>query len=330
MGTTNDVWVFVEHNNGAPKKIALELATKARELAAALGGSTAAVAFGPGAAATAERLGAYGASNVYAAEDEAFANFYVTPHAKVLADLVREKQPRLVLFGSTPNGKDVAARLAAKLDLGIIVNAVDVNVAKGQLVALKPAFGGALNVNSAFVDGRTSVLLLRPNAVAPEQVGGTASVEKAAAALADSDLLSKVVQRVEEPGAAAPLEEASVIVSGGRGLGGPEPFTMLRQLADALGGTVGASRAAVDAGWIPYSHQVGQTGKTVKPQLYIACGISGAIQHKVGMQTSNYIVAINKNGDAPIFTFCDLGIVGDLFQIVPALAEAIQKRKQMG
>lgn len=330
MGTTNDVWVFVEHNNGAPKKIALELATKARELAAALGGSTAAVAFGPGAAATAERLGAYGASKVYAAEDEAFANFYVTPHAKVLADLVREKQPKLLLFGSTPNGKDVAARLAAKLDLGIIVNAVDVNVANGQLVALKPAFGGALNVNSAFVDGRTSVLLLRPNAVAPVQVGGTASVEKAAAALADSDLLSKVVERVEEPGAAAPLEEASIIVSGGRGLGGPEPFAMLRQLADALGGTVGASRAAVDAGWIPYSHQVGQTGKTVKPQLYIACGISGAIQHKVGMQTSSYIVAINKNGDAPIFSFCDLGIVGDLFKIVPALAEAIQQRKQMG
>ncbi|TAK28877.1 MAG: hypothetical protein EPO21_21840 [Chloroflexota bacterium] len=187
MGTTNDVWVFVEHSDGAPKKVALELATKARALAAALGGQTAAVAFGAGAAATAAKLGAYGAAKLYAAEDAAFDNYFVTPHSKVLADLVREKQPKLVLFGSTPNGKDIAARLAAKLELGLIVNATDVNMENGQLVALKPAFGGSINVNSAFVEGRTTVLLMRPNAIAPEQSGeGAASVEQVAAGLSDS------------------------------------------------------------------------------------------------------------------------------------------------
>jgi electron transfer flavoprotein alpha subunit len=331
LGTTNDVWVFVEHDRGAPKKVALELATKARELAAALGGRAAAVAFGPGAAASADRLGNYGASVVYVAEDAAFEEFYVTPHARVLADLIQEKQPKLVLFGATPNGKDIAARLAARLDLGLIVNATDVNVESGGRVSvIKPAFGGQINVNSAFTTDRTGLVLLRPNAVTPEQSGGGSAIEQIAAAIGDAEKLSRIVDHVEEAGAAAPLEEASVIVAGGRGVGGPEGFGVLRGLAEALGGAVGASRAAVDAGWISYPHQLGQTGKTVKPQLYIACGISGSIQHKVGMQTSSYIVAINKNADAPIFTFCDLGIVGDLFQIVPALTEAIRARKQMG
>ena len=328
MSATNDIWVFVEHEKGEPKKVSLELATKARELADALGGSAAAVAFGPGAAATAKKIGLYGAGTLFVSEDEKFSSYSVTPQAQVLADLIAEKKPRVVLFPATPVAKDVAAQASAKVGAGVLTNAIAVDVKDGAVISTAPAFGGSIEVTSTVNGDVPQFVLVRPNALLPQQVGSDAQVVSIGTAIKDDSLLAKVVDTIVEAGSDAPLEEAAVIVAGGRGVGGPENFKLLEALAKELGGVVGASRAAVDAGWISYPHQVGQTGKTVKPTLYIACGISGAIQHKVGMQTSKVIVAINKNADSPIFEFADLGIVGDMFDILPKLTEEVKKRKQ--
>lgn len=329
MSTTNDILVVAEHDGGQVKKVALELTTKARMLSGALGGAVIAVAVGPGAAATADRLGAYGAGTVYVGEDEAYAKYSIAPAAASIAALVEQVKPKLILFSATPTGKDIAARVAAKTGAGIVANGLDVTFNDGGFNVATAIFGGTLNVTSGFTSEGPNIVVLRPNAVAPEQVGGTAKVEALSAPIPQEALLAQIIDSVVEAGAQAPLEEAAVICSGGRGVGGPEGFDVVRALADELGGVVGASRAAVDAGWIPYANQVGQTGKTVKPQLYVACGISGAIQHKVGMQTSSYIVAINKNPDAPIFQFADCCIVGDLFQVVPELIKEVKKRKQV-
>lgn len=329
MSATNDIWVFVEHEKGEPKKVSLELATKAKELADALGGSAAAVALGPGAGACAKKVGLYGAGTVFVSEDEQLASYSITPQAQVLADLIGERQPRVVLFPATPAAKDIAAQASARIGAGVLTNSIDVSIKDGAVASTAPAFGGSIEVTSTVAGDVPQFILVRPNALLPQQVGGDAQVVAIGAGVKEDSLLAKVVDVVVEAGAEAPLEEAAIIVSGGRGVGGPENFKVLEDLAKELGGVVGASRAAVDAGWISYPHQVGQTGKTVKPNLYIACGISGAIQHKVGMQTSKVIVAINKNGDAPIFEFADLGIVGDVFEVVPKLTEEIRKRKQM-
>ncbi len=329
MSTTNDIWVFVEQENGEPKRVALELATKARELAGALGGTSAAVALGPGAAGAAKKLGIYGAATVFVSEDEKLAKYSITPQAQVLADLISQRNPRLVLFPATPTGKDVAAQVSARLGAGVLTNAVDVSLRDGTFTSIAPAFGGTIDVVSTTVGDGPQIVAVRPNAFLPMQVGGEAQVVAIDVPVKQDSLLAEIVDTIVEAGADAPLEEASCIVSGGRGIGGPENFKVISDLAKELGAVVGASRAAVDAGWISYPHQVGQTGKVVKPNLYIACGISGAIQHKVGMQTSKVIVAINKNADAPIFEFADLGIVGDVLEIVPKLTEEIRKRKQM-
>jgi electron transfer flavoprotein alpha subunit len=325
---SNDIWVFVEHDKGEPKKVSLELATKAKELADALGGSSAAVAFGPGAGSTAKKIGLYGAGTLYASEDEQLVKYSITPQAQVLADLIAEKKPRVVLFPNTSVAKDVAAQVSAKIGAGVLTNAIDVALKDGAITSLAPAFGGSIEVTSTVVGDATQFIVVRPNALLPQQVGSDAQVVSISANVKDNSLLAQVIDVVIESGADAPLEEAAVIVAGGRGVGGGENFRVLDDLAKELGAAVGASRAAVDAGWIQYPHQVGQTGKTVKPNLYIACGISGAVQHKVGMQTSKVIVAINKNPDSPIFEFADLGIVGDMFDIVPKLTEEVRKRKQ--
>ena len=328
MSTTNDIWVFVEHDQGEPKRVALELATKSKQLADQLGGSTAAVAFLSGAARTADKLGSYGSAAVFVAENEKLGAYAIAPQAQVLAELIAEKKPRAVLFAASSSGKDIAAQVGARLGLGVLTNSVDLLVKDGGLVSVAPAFGGTIEVQSATVGEGTGLICVRPNAFVPEQIGGTAQVVQVDVAVKEESLLAKVVDSVVEAGAQAPLEEAAVIVAGGRGVGGPDGFKVLEDLARELGGVVGASRACVDAGWISYPHQVGQTGKTVKPNLYIACGISGAVQHKVGMQTSKVIVAINKNPESPIFEFCDLGIIGDLFEVVPKLTEEVRKRKQ--
>ncbi len=324
---SNDIWVFAEVENGAVKKPSLGLVSKAAELAKALGGSAVAVALDKGAAGVGPALGEHGAARAYLSDDERYATYLAAPQAEVLAGLLREHQPRAILFTASNTGRDVASRIAAKLNLGICANATEITVEDGALVASGPQFGGSLIVKNRCVNTPMDVITARPSAFPPNPTGGTAEVVQVPANIPESALQVKVVDMLQESGAPPRLEEASFIVSGGRGLGGPEPFAILQELVDALGGALGASRAAVDAGWIPYPHQVGQTGKTVKPNVYIACGISGAIQHKVGMQTSDVIVAINKDPDAPIFQFADLGVVGDLFQIVPALTAEVKRRK---
>jgi electron transfer flavoprotein alpha subunit len=326
--STNDILILAEHNGDQLKKVALELTTKAKKLAEDRNGNAIALVLGPGAAGAAEKLGSYGADVVLVNEDKNYADYYIGPAAGTLAAVIAERKPGLILCPGTPSGKDIAARAAAKTNAGIITNVLDVAFKNGGFEVAVSIFGGSFNVTKTFVGDGPAIVLARPNAFVPEQLNGAGKVEILNAPIAKEELLVKIIERVVEAGAQAPLEEAAVIVAGGRGIGGPEGFEMLDELAAEFGGVVGASRAAVDSGWISYPHQVGQTGKSVKPQLYVACGISGAIQHKVGMQTSSYIVAINKNPDAPIFQFADCCIVGDLFQIVPELTKEIKKRKQ--
>lgn len=324
----SEIWAYIEQDKGEPKKISLEMATLAKRLADQSGATAAAVIIGPGARAAAEKVGAYGVAKAYAKEDAKYGEYVITPQAHLLAKLIREKKPALVLVGSTASGRDIAARTAARLKLGILANVVDVGLEGGKARVVAPAFGGNIEVSAALVNQETEIITVRPNAVMPVKAARQVQIEDVSTDVGAESLLAKITERVSQETGKIPIEEAQFIVSGGRGVGGPESFQMLYDLANALGGAVGASRAAVDAGWIAYPHQVGQTGKTVKPVVYIACGISGAIQHKVGMQTSDVIVAINKNADAPIFQFADFGVVGDLFQIVPKLTEEVKKRKK--
>ncbi|HLJ80156.1 MAG TPA: electron transfer flavoprotein subunit alpha/FixB family protein, partial [Ktedonobacterales bacterium] len=317
------------------------------ELAGALGGASAAVAMGDNTQATAQELGACGVQKVFASEGSVYSDYLTQPYAATLAQLIQQHQPRLVLFGGTNFGRDVAARVAAKLNLGLEYNVSDVAVEGGEVIMTVPAFGGAQAVKMRFQGEGTRLLGARQNAFPTSRTGGAAAVEEVAApppptrgAKVSGPFGTEGAEQAGHLGKApdghdiwlpaasrAKLEEAQIIVSGGRGLGGPQGFAQIEELAGALGASVGASRAAVDAGWIPYAHQVGQTGKTVKPTVYIACGISGAVQHKAGMGTSALIVAVNKDKDAPIFGFCDLGVVGDLNVVVPQLTAAVKKRK---
>ncbi|MBI4759485.1 MAG: electron transfer flavoprotein subunit alpha/FixB family protein [Chloroflexi bacterium] len=326
MGTANDIWVYAELSGKEPKKIALELMSKARELAEAMGGSAAAVVLGTGAMTAAEKLAQHWASVVYVAEDERFGNVLATPHADALSGLIKAKSPRAVLFGATNSSKDIAARVSARLGLGVIADAIAIQVNGNELHVVNPAFGGSLLVTSTFTDSNTAFIIARAKAFAAEERPKPLKIEELKPVYTEAPQ-ARITGVVAQPEARVSLEEANIIVSGGRGLGAPENFKLVEELAQAFEAAVGASRAAVDAGWISYPHQVGQTGKTVKPKVYIACGISGAIQHKVGMQTSDIIIAINKDPDAPIFSFADLGVVGDLHQIVPLLAKEIRKRK---
>jgi len=315
-----EVFVLVEQTDGEIKKVTYELLTRARSL-----GEPSAVLLGAtGVASLAEKLGEYGAQRVYLAEDAAFDDFLVAPRAEVLAQLVGEKKPAAVLVAASPEGKEIAARAAVRTGSGIITDAVDVTP---ELIATQNIFGGATVVQAKVATG-TPFITIRPNSTTPEPAAATPQVEQVTVSISDSARGAKVIEHVVEAKGGRPdLAEASVVVSGGRGLGGAEHFALIEQLADTLGAAVGASRAATDAGWYPHQNQVGQTGKTVSPQLYIAVGISGAIQHRAGMQTSKTIVAINKDREAPIFELADFGLVGDLFDVVPQLIEAIEKRK---
>jgi electron transfer flavoprotein alpha subunit len=314
-----EVLVLVEAGaGGGLKKVSLELLTLARSL-----GSPSAVVFGP-AAGLVERLGEYGAEKVY--EADAFDSYLVAPKATVLASLVSRVAPAAVLLPSTQEGKEIAGRLAVKLDNGLLVDAVSLD-ADG--VATQVVFAGSTIVKSRVTRG-LPLVAVRPNSVTPSPAGSAAApaVEQVSAELSDSDKLATVVDRVaEQKGSRPELTEASIVVAGGRGVGSAENFKLVEELADLLGAAVGASRAATDSGFYPHQYQVGQTGKTVSPQLYVALGISGAIQHRAGMQTSKTIVAVNKDAEAPIFELADFGVVGDLFKVVPQAIEEIRKRK---
>ncbi|WP_446213065.1 electron transfer flavoprotein subunit alpha/FixB family protein [Micromonospora sp. IBSANI012] len=303
------------------KKVTLEMLTLAREL----GTPSAVVLGGAGAAeALSAKLGEYGAEKIYAAESEEIDGYLVAPKATVLAELVKRVQPAAVLLASAQEGKEIAARLAVKLDNGILTDVVGL-AADGT--ATQVAFAGSTIVKSKVTKG-LPLVTVRPNSVNPAPAPATPAVEQLTVAVTDTDKLAKVVDRVaEQKGSRPELTEAGIVVSGGRGVGNADNFKLVEELADLLGGAVGASRAAVDSGFYPHQFQVGQTGKTVSPQLYVALGISGAIQHRAGMQTSKTIVAVNKDGEAPIFELADFGVVGDLFKVVPQAAEEIRKRK---
>ena len=315
----SEVLVLVDHVDGTPKKVSYELLTLAREL-----GTPSAVVLGAGASAAAEKLAAYGAEKVYVSEAEELDAHLVAPKATVLAQLVSSTSPVAVLLPSNAEGKEIAARLAIKTGSGLITDAVGVTA---DLTAEQPIFGGSVVVQSKVATG-TPIITVRANSTAPTESPAAGAVEQVTATFSDTDRAARIVEKVvEDKGGRPDLGDASVVVSGGRGVGAAEGFGVIEQLADALGAAVGASRAATDAGWYPHQNQVGQTGRTVSPQLYIAAGISGAIQHRAGMQTSKTIVAINKDAEAPIFELADFGLVGDLFTVVPQLTDEITKRK---
>ena len=320
----SEVLVLVEHADGEVKKVSSELLTAARQL-----GEAAAVVIGaPGTAAKLrEALAGYGAAKVYVAESEDAATYLVTPKVDVLAVLVEQASPAAVLLAATAEGKEVAARLAVRISSGVLVDAVDLAGADSDVTATQSVFGGAFVVKSKATKG-IPIVSVRPGAIEAEPAPGAAAEETVAVPAADPAKSARITGVEPVVGGDRPeLTEASVVVSGGRGVGGADNFAIVEKLADTLGAAVGASRAAVDSGYYPAQFQVGQTGKTVSPQLYIALGISGAIQHRAGMQTSKTIVAVNKDPEAPIFEIADFGVVGDLFKVAPQLTEEVAKRK---
>ena len=315
----SEVLVLVEQQDGVVKKVTSELLTLARSL-----GTPSAVWVGPGYSdAASAALAEFGAATVYVAGDASFADHPVAPKADVLAQLVSEKSPSAVLVASTADGKEAAGRLAVRTNSGVITDAVAVST---DLVATQSVFGGSTVVHSKVTSG-TPIFTVRPNSVAPVASTGAAARVDVTVSLSASSTKAKVTGRTAAVKGGRPeLSEAAIVVSGGRGVGSAEGFGVIEGLADALHAAVGASRAATDAGWYPHQYQVGQTGKTVSPQLYIANGISGAIQHRAGMQTSKTIVVVNKDAEAPIFELADYAVVGDLFQVVPQLTDEIKKR----
>jgi electron transfer flavoprotein alpha subunit len=316
-----EILVLAEHAGGDVKKVTLELLTLARRL-----GEPVAVWAGDGAEQGRARLAEYGAATVYAADGDCFTDYVTAPQAELLAALVERAPPAAVLLASTAQNKEVAGRLAVRLDSGLLTDAVGLATHGDRIVAEQPVFGGATTVRSAVKKG-VPVITVRPNSAVPEPAPAAADLKAFEFTPSAAALGARIIERVAAERTERPeLTEAAIVVSGGRGTGGADGFTIIEQLADALGAAVGASRAVTDAGWYPHQFQVGQTGKTVSPQLYTAVGISGAIQHRAGMQTSKTILAINKDPEAPIFEIADFGVVGDLFQVVPQLLAEIEKR----
>ena len=327
---SNDILFLAEFSGGKPARSALELATGAAELAAQSGGAAVALAYGPGSAAGASGLGAHGAARAVVLGDE---DRPAVTYAAAAIAAVREAEALAVLAPATPNGRDLAAALVGTLHLPAFGPVRAARVADSVLETEQATLQGSVITTARPADGapRPSVALVLANTFTPAE-GGTGSAEVSQAPDAGESAFARATVAESHPADAkvVNLEEATVIVAGGRGVGGEEGFGPLRDLAAALGGAVGASRAAADAGWIPYQLQIGQTGKVVKPALYIGAGISGAIQHRVGMQTAEHVIAINRDPDAPIGEFADLFVVGDLFQIVPALTDEIRRRKGQG
>ncbi len=315
----SEVLVVVEHADGAVKKVTSELLTLARTM-----GEPSAVWIGPGYSdAAAAVLGEFGAAKVYVADGAQYIDHPVAPRAEVLASLVADQSPSAVLIASSADGKETAGRLAIKINSGVITDAIGIS-AEG--IATQSVFGGSTVVHSKVTKG-TPIFTVRPNSTPPVPAAVTTTRVDVSVPISEVAMKAKVTGRtVAQKDGRPDLSEAAIVVSGGRGVGAPEGFAVIEALADSLGAAVGASRAATDAGWYPHQYQVGQTGKTVSPQLYMANGISGAIQHRAGMQTSKTIVVVNKDPEAPLFELADYGVVGDLFKVVPQLTEEIKKR----
>ena len=315
-----EVLVLVDHVEGKVRKTTAELLTIARRL-----GEPSAVFVGAGFDAAKESLAKYGAEKIYRVEGDVL-DYLVVPQAELLAQLVASTSPAAVLVPSSPEGKEIAARLAVKTESGLITDAVDVQAGEGGGVATtQSVFAGAYTVSATVTKG-TPIITVKPNSATPEEVSGAAVDEVVAFTASEAAKGAKIASsKPKEVSGRPELSEAAIVVSGGRGTAGD--FTKVEDFADSLGAAVGASRAAVDAGWYPHASQVGQTGKQVSPQLYIACGISGAIQHRAGMQTSKTIIAVNKDNEAPIFELVDFGVVGDLFAVLPQATEAINSAK---
>jgi electron transfer flavoprotein alpha subunit len=317
-----EVLVYVDHVDGAVRKPTLELLTLARRI-----GEPVAVHLGPGAEIAAPVLAEHGATRVLTADAPEFDDYLVVPKVDALEAAAKAAQPVAVLVPSSGEGKEIAARLALRLGSGIITDAVDVEAGPEGPVATQSVFAAAFTTKSRITKG-VPVITVKPNSAKVEAAPAAGTVESLTVEFGALASATRVVARTPRASTGRPeLTEAAIVVSGGRGVNGAENFSIIEALADSLGAAVGASRAAVDAGWYPHSNQVGQTGKSVSPQLYIANGISGAIQHRAGMQTSKTIVAVNKDAEAPIFDLVDYGVVGDLFKVVPQLTEEIKARK---
>lgn len=325
-----DIWVLIDHEEGNTSKVTGQLLTAARKLAGDAGGEATAVFLGKGWATAKERISKFGPTKAVVSESDEFSQYLSSPQVETLSRAIQEKQPWGVLFASVPAGKEVATRVAARLGLGVLSDATNLTIQDGKPIAEYSAFGGALVVKKTLKQG-PYLICVKPNAFVAEEQAGEAQEEQIGAEISEDAKRVVVKEKVQkEAGGRPAVDQAAIVISGGRGLGDPKHFSLVEALADEVGAAVGASRAAVDAGWYPHSNQVGQTGKTVTPQLYMAIGISGAIQHRAGMQTSKTIIAINKDPEAPIFGLVDFGVVGDLFDVVPALTQEIQKRKGGG
>jgi electron transfer flavoprotein alpha subunit len=320
----NNVLVITEQRDGVLKKVAFEMLGVGAQLAAALGGQVEAALLGAGLAGLPDTLAQYGAAKVYVADDESLAAYSAEGYTNTLAAFIGKVEPAVILLGATALGKDLAPRLAARLGVGLATDCTALEIDNGRLLATRPIYAGKA-LAKVRLNGDAQMATLRPNVLpTPEpDAARTATVEPVAAAV--GNVRARVVDVIGAGEGELDVAEANIIVSGGRGVGGPDGFAPVRSLARTLHGAVGASRAAVDAGWIDHGHQVGQTGKTVTPNLYIACGISGAIQHLAGMKTSKVIVAVNKDPEAPIFKIANYGIVGNLFEVVPALEKEFKK-----
>ena len=315
-----EVLVLVDHAGGEIRKTTAELLTLARRL-----GEPAAVFIGSGVEAAKDMLSTYGAEKVYVVDAPEATEYLVAPQAEILAHLVDQVSPAAVVIPSNISGKEIAARLAIKTESGLVTDAVDVQQGGDGVETTQSVFAGSFTVRATVTRG-TPIVTVKPNAATPEEATGAAVVETVDVTVSEAAKGARITETKPKEASGRPeLTEAAIVVSGGRGTGGD--FSPVEAFADSLGAAVGASRAAVDAGWYPHSSQVGQTGKQVSPQLYVACGISGAIQHRAGMQTSKTIVAVNKDEEAPIFELADFGVVGDLFEVLPQATEAVQQKK---
>jgi electron transfer flavoprotein alpha subunit len=332
------VWVIAEQDDGKLADVCLELLGRARKLAADIDGSTAAVLPGHGVAPLARTLIEHGAESVYVIDDERLADYTTLPYAKSIADLAKEQEPEIVLFGATLLGRDLAPRVASILRCGLTADCTDLQIGdytdprtkqdyEKILYQIRPAFGGNIIATIVSPEHRPQMATVREGVfpMPPADPSRTGDVVPVTPTLTQDEMIARVVDRVKAE-KKVNLKGAQVVVSGGAGVGGPEGFALIRELARALGGVVGASRAAVDGGSIDREHQVGQTGTTVRPKLYVACGISGQVQHRAGMQESGTIIAINKDPDAPIFGIAHYGIVGDIADVVPKLIKAYKSR----